>query len=346
VIAAIVSRVRAGRGARGRGIVIPQYSEPDGITIMQSAHLLGRGTTAVPAAIVRLAVRRNIRILAYAVEKDGEPYTLQYLGSERVSPEDARLLELLFGTDPEPGKLQQFGQDETTLMTGLTAMSAQAKSSLEPSGFLEKPPGRGVAAAIVLGQLLLAAAAFVMLATSSDLYLNVSPILFPVMGFGAVALIVCIALSIRPLRPTQAGAESREFLEGMRMYLTLAEQDRLRALQSPSGAVRVDVGDDLEMIKLYEKLLPWAVVWGVEDQWMRELEVRVQSLPEQPDWFVGNGGFNAVIFASTMRGFSTAMTPPASTSSWSGTGGGSFSGGSFGGGFSGGGGGGGGGGGR
>ncbi len=346
LIAAIVSRVRSGRGARGRGIIIPQYSEPDGISIMQSAHLMGRANTVIPAALVRLAVRKNIRILAYAVEKGGEPYTLQYLGSDRVNPEDTKLIDLLFGASPEPGDLRQFGQGETALMAQLTSMSALAKSSLVSSGFLEKPPGRGVAVAIVVAQLMLGVAAIAMLVTSSGLFLNISPVLFPVMGFGVLALIACIALAVRPLRPTSKGAETREYLEGMRMYLTLAEQDRMRALQSPDGAERVDVGNDLEMIKLYEKLLPWAVLWGVEDQWMRELEVRVQAQPVQPDWFVGDGGFNAVMFASTMRGFSTAMTPPVTTSSWSGSGGGSFGGGSFGGGFSGGGGGGGGGGGR
>lgn len=117
-------------------------------------------------------------------------------------------------------------------------------------------------------------------------------------------------------------------------------------LQSPQGAERIDVGNDLELVKLYERLLPWAVVWGVEDQWMRELELRVAATGETPDWFVGRNGFEVALFASAVRGMTATTTAPASSSSWSGSGGGSFSGGSFGGGFSGGGGGGGGGGGR
>lgn len=346
LIAAIMSRVRSGRGSKGRGIIIPQYSEPAGISIMQSAQLMGRPNTVIPAALVRLAVRKNIRILAYAVEKAGEPYTLQYLGSDSTNAEDSKLLKILFGSPRTPGAQRQFGKGETAVMTKLRSMSTQAKSSLLSSGFLERPPGRGVAAAIVVAQVVLALAAVVVIFVSSDLYLNVSAVLLTVLGVGLIALVVSIALAIRPLRPTERGAQAREYLEGMRMYLTLAEQDRLRALQSPAGAERVDVGNDLEMIKLYEKLLPWAVLWGVEDQWMHELELRVQAQPQQPDWFVGDGGFNAVMFASTMRGFSTALTPPMTASSWSGSGGGSFSGGSFGGGFSGGGGGGGGGGGR
>ncbi len=346
MIAAIVSRVRSGRGAPGRGIIIPQYSEPDEITILQSAHLVGRSSAAIPAALVRLAVRKNIRILAYAVEEGSEPYTLQYLGSTGANAEDLALIALLFGGEPEAGALRAFGQGQQDLMTALHQQSAVAKASLPGAGYLEKPPGRGGAIGLVLVQLALGTVAITLLVVSSGLFLNVSPLLLLVMVFGLVALIVCIALAIRPLRQTAKGAEAREYLEGMRTYLTLAEKDRLRALQSPSGAERINVGDGREMVKLFEKLLPWAIVWGVEDQWMRELEVRVSSLAEQPDWFIGSDGFSAAMFTSTLRGFSTAMTPPVSASSWSGSGGGSFSGGSFGGGFSGGGGGGGGGGGR
>lgn len=106
-------------------------------------------------------------------------------------------------------------------------------------------------------------------------------------------------------------------------------------LQSPSGAERVDVGDELQLVKLYEKLLPWAVVWGVEKEWMRELELHVAQTDATPDWFVGRSGFEIALFSSAVRGMSTTMTAPSSSS-----------GGSTGGGFSGGGGGGGGGGGR
>jgi uncharacterized membrane protein YgcG len=127
-------------------------------------------------------------------------------------------------------------------------------------------------------------------------------------------------------------------------------------LQGPDTAERIDVGDTSQIIKLYEKLLPFAVLWGVEEQWMEELEVKVTTQGETPDWFVSTTGFNSHAFTITLRGVAAAATytpPPApsSSSSWSSGGGfnssfGSSFGGSSGGGFSGGGGGGGGGGGR
>jgi hypothetical protein len=157
---------------------------------------------------------------------------------------------------------------------------------------------------------------------------------------------------------TPYGHEWRDYLEGMKMYLELAEKDRFRMLQSPDGAERIDIGDTKQIIKLYEKLLPFAVLWGVEDQWIRELEVHIAAPDDAPDWFASSRGFSAVAFTTALNGLSSQATyqPQAAStggggSSWSG--GGHFnssfsshSGGSHGGGFSGGGGGGGGGGGR
>jgi len=133
----------------------------------------------------------------------------------------------------------------------------------------------------------------------------------------------------------------------MKMYLELAEKDRFAMLQSATGADRIDTTDGRQVVKLYEKLLPWAVIWGIEDSWARELEIQLQQTGEELDWYVGTGGFQSAYFLGALTGLASGTSAPISTSgsSWSSSGGSSFSGGSSGGGFSGGGGGGGGGGG-
>ena len=350
-VGAIVANARSTRGAPGRGTIIPQYSELQGITIMQAAHLENRGTTAVPAALVRLAVRKNIRILAYAVEGTDEPYTLQYLTNDRANAEDQAILDIVFGADPEAGVTSPFGSSQQDEASALLALSGRANESLESAAFKERSPGRGIAALFIVGQLVLGIVAIAIVIGSSGAYANISNFLVATLVIGTLAFIVTLIAARRPLRLTAKGAEAHEFLLGMRMYLTLAEKDRLRALQSPQGAERVDAGNNQEMIKLYEKLLPWAVLWGVEDQWMRELALRVEAEPTQPDWFQSTDGFNATVFSSTLGGFRSTIfpAPTSSGSSWTSSGSGfgsTSSGGSFGGGFSGGGGGGGGGGGR
>ncbi|MBX9471666.1 DUF2207 domain-containing protein [Microcella sp.] len=346
LIASIVSRVRAGSGAKGRGVIIPQYSEPDGIDILQSAQLVGRSASGIPAAVVRLAVRKNLRILAYSVDDGDAPYTLQFLTNQHADALDLALLDAIFGSNRVAGELKEYGEYDSGLATALNALSSAANSSLVPEGFKRKPTGRGFGALMMALQIVLIFVGVALVVVSAGLFLNVSPLaFFSIMG-AFFATFIAAGLAIRPLQLTEKGREAKDYLDGMKLYLTVAEEERLRVLQSPSGAERIDVGNNLELVKLYEKLLPWAVVWGVEDQWMHELELRVAALDEAPDWFVGRSGFEVALFTSAVRGMSATTTAPASSSSWSGSGGGSFSGGSFGGGFSGGGGGGGGGGGR
>ncbi len=343
--AAIVSRVRAGSGAKSRGAIIPQYSEPEGFDIVQAGYLIGRPASGIPAAIVRLAVRKNLRILAYAVENQTAPYTLQYLSDDRTDVLDLALLEAIFGQDRTAGDLAPYGEYDATLGARLTELQTRAGSSIVDDGFKRIAPGIGFGWLMLVAQWLFMALAGAAIIVSAVLFINISPLAFLSLTGAFIAGFAAFALAIRPQQFTEKGREARDYLEGMKLYLTVAEEERLRVLQSPQGAERIDVGNNLELIKLYEKLLPWAVVWGVEDQWMRELQVRVAATDTTPDWFVGTNGFEVSLFSTAVRGVTATTVAP--SSSWSSSGGGSsFSGGSFGGGFSGGGGGGGGGGGR
>ncbi len=349
VVLSIVLWARSRRGAPGRGIIVAQYSEPENLSILQAAHLVGRGSAALPAALVRLAVRHNLRILAYPVDASiSEPHTLQYLSSAGADTSDLELLGDLFGADPQPGALKGFGHRDQLLMARLEAASSKANASLLAEGYQRKP--RGVAAGILipLVEFLLIFVGMGLLMLIAFVFLNVSPLVVIAMVFAFFAVFITLPLAWRSRTVTDKGADARDYVKGMKVYLDLAEKDRLQMLQSATGADRVDVGDNLQLVKLYEKLLPWAVLWGVETSWMKELAVHVDALDEKPDWFVGTNGFEVSAFTSTLGGFRTTLTPPPSTSSsgWRGSSGGSFSGGSHGGGFSGGGGGGGGGGGR
>jgi uncharacterized membrane protein YgcG len=349
--AAIAAKVRSRRGAAPTRAIIPQYSEPDGITIVQSAYLEGRDSAAIPAALVRLAVRKNIRILEQSAEGGDEPYTLQFLTADRANPEDQEILRIIFGEDPEAGATSPFGNSQQSEALELSELATAAGASLLTGGYRERPPGVGTGILLVVVHVVLGIVTIMTLIVSAGAFLAVSDFLWPTILVGILAFITTAVLARRPLRFTVKGTEAHEFLLGMKMYLTLAEKDRLEVLQSPQGAERVDAGDNGQMIKLYEKLLPWAVLWGVEDQWSKELALRVEADPtHQPDWYVGQQGFNAGALTGAISGLRSAnYAPPVSSSTWSSSNssfGSTFSGGSMGGGFSGGGGGGGGGGGR
>ncbi len=102
-------------------------------------------------------------------------------------------------------------------------------------------------------------------------------------------LITIIVFGLTARKPlTDKGAELRDHLEGLREYIRLAEADRLKVLQSPSGADRspVSTDDPREVLKLNEKLLPYAVLFGLEKEWAEELSK--YYVDESPDWYAGS----------------------------------------------------------
>lgn len=142
--------------------------------------------------------------------------------------------------------------------------------------------------------------------------------------------------------PTPIGRKMMDGIEGLRQYLTLAEQERMNMAGAPEMSPRH-----------YETLLPYAVALGVErpwsetfQRWLATAAAGAAAAAYHPNWYSGDG-FGSGNFSDRMGGFASSMAdtitsslPPPPKSSSSG-----FSGSSGGGGFSGGGGGGGGGGG-
>jgi uncharacterized membrane protein YgcG len=339
--AAVVARMRRGNGAQGRGTIIPQYSVPKDLNVMVAAHLVERGRTAVAAQLVSLAVRRNLRIIDHPATESGADYALQYLNAEGTDELEAQLLHAIFGPYPLPDDVHELTKSEASLGTRVNAVSAAAASAVTGSGLRVARATSGSRWA-VLAFLIGGVAVANQFGTIAAYSLAPWPLVAIVLA--TIAFVLSLVLVQRKDHLTPLGAETRDYLLGMRDYLTLAEQERFRMLQSPDGAERVDSGDSTQVVDLYEKLLPFAVIWGVEKEWAKELETRAAETEGGPDWFVSGNAFSAVALTSALHATSGAVTYTASSGSSS-----SFSsgfGGSGGGGFAGGGGGGGGGGGR
>jgi uncharacterized membrane protein len=103
--------------------------------------------------------------------------------------------------------------------------------------------------------------------------------------------------------------------------MQVAEADRLRILQGPQGVERtpVDTNDKAQMLHLYERVLPYAVLFGIEKEWAKTLEISYGDINTAPDWYSGASTFSAVTFSSSLAGFTSAtsssFTPPSSSSS-------------------------------
>ena len=177
------------------------------------------------------------------------------------------------------------------------------------------------------------------------------PIMMICIFVATVVFITSVGKLIRKYLPyTERGVEMARYLDGLRMYIEMAEKDRLRFLQSVEGVDTTNKG----IVKIYEKLLPWASLFGAEKSWLKELDEYYRVGDETPDFnsdFM-NGFASGAITRDVMESFRSSTyysSPSGSSGGWSssdsGGGGSSSSSGGGGGGSSGGGGGGGGGGG-
>ncbi len=139
---------------------------------------------------------------------------------------------------------------------------------------------------------------------------------------------------------TPEGAREHEYLMGVKEFIRVAEADRLQMLQSYSGAERRQDGT-ANVIVVYERLLPYAMLFGMEDEWGSVLE-NVYAFEQRGATWIGDPSApflraQLAAFAVSSHAAASYSAPSASSSSsGGGSFGGGFSGGGGGGGFSGG----------
>jgi len=128
--------------------------------------------------------------------------------------------------------------------------------------------------------------------------------------------------------PTIKGRAVMDKIEGLRLYLSVAEKDRLNMLNPPDKTPET-----------FEKFLPYALALGVEQDWCERFADLLGASDTRagytPAWYEGNrsGGFGAQGLAASLGSFAAgladAASPPGSSS---GSAGGGSSGGGGGGG--------------
>lgn len=329
LIAAFAVRRRSLRDEPGRPTIIAEYTPPPDIDALESAVLLGKLSTAIPAEVLEQAVVGSIRIVEGSRKMFGGVKLKAVLVDPSRADGDGRmLLEGLFPTG-RPGEEYEFGSSDTRMSKTAHKILKAADTELKRRGM--RRPVRGwtrswpILLAFVMGALVFA---FGIAAVTSSVG-GVWPVLL-IVGAGFAVVVVALLLVRRPF--TARGAETRDHLLGLKMFIEWAEADRIRMLQSPQGAerVRVDVGDPRMMLKLYESLLPYAVVFGQEKEWAKQLAV-LYDQTGSPGWYAGPMGFNAAAFSSGISSLSAATASSSSTSGGS-AGGGSAGGGGGGGG--------------
>ncbi|MEO8908438.1 MAG: DUF2207 domain-containing protein [Microbacteriaceae bacterium] len=337
---ALWSRVFRWRDAPGRPTIIAEYTPPKNLHPALAAELLGRRKTGLSAQIVSFAVNRVVRIREFPDERKDTRYQLELLQEDApsLSEPERVILTTLFGT-VTAGRTMRLDRRDLKLGDRLASHRDDEKKRVRTLALRTKPRTKLTKRLRWLTLALIAASfghSWLANALRADTGWTVL----------TTALVVVIGIcgwiwAAPPYRLTAKGAELRDHLRGLRLYIQLAEVDRIRMLQAPGTAERIDITDRSAVIALYEKLLPYAMIFGLEKQWIGELEQNYAQT-QAPDWYAGTNNLASVAFLTGVVGTGNFATTPPPSSSYSGS---SSSGGSSGGGFSGGGGGGGGGGG-
>jgi uncharacterized membrane protein YgcG len=312
------------RRTKGRDTIIPEYLPPKDASVLASSQVLKNSSFDMTAQLIDLAVRHYLKIYQTREKtlwKQAE-YELEVAKNPTgLRVEERGLLEDLFGADLKPG--DRFAMNELQKSHALRKKLLERRKTLRQAargeyGLFERAQNdarwfnRAGVVLLIVGLAML------------------SPLML-------VAAIVAFSLAYSLWPLTEKGAELKGYLEGLKLYVTVAEKERLKMLQSPEGAEKVgkmDGKDTKRLVKLYERVLPYAVLFGVEKEWTKQLGVYYETAHAQPDWYVGHGVFNAAVFSSAVSGFSSVSSSYSSSSSAStgGSGGGGSAGGGGGGG--------------
>jgi uncharacterized membrane protein YgcG len=156
------------------------------------------------------------------------------------------------------------------------------------------------------------------------------PFVFVGVGIMVITLITFASL-VRA--PTKEGRALMDEVEGLKLYLSVAERDDIARLRGPEEPPLLDA-------ERYEELLPYAMALEVEDAWTKKFTAAVGAAAaaeaaRRMSWYHGSGpirdigSFTRAVSSNLNSQISSSSSPPGSSS---GSGGGGSSGGGGGGG--------------
>lgn len=338
--AVAVSRFK-GRRRTARGTVIAQYDVPSDLPPLIAGPVFGEPVREpVTAEIVHLAVIGATQLAEETPEtkkkKKKKPVQVVRVvdPARAVDPLDAATLEALV-PGAQPGLSRALPAESEEFASAMSALDAEGKQAAVDRGYLERVRVPGARA---FGYATLAISAVLAGLGIAGLIFRGSPLpLLFVFGALLTAALAMYALAKHQVH-TERGAEAREYLQGVKLFIEVAEEDRIKTLQSYSGAERREV-DGVEVIHLYERLLPYAMLFNLEKEWSGVLQARYTAMPDyQPHWYPGIAVYGLAGFSESLSRYTDVVTSSVSytSSSAGGSTGGGFAGGGGGGGFSGG----------
>lgn len=322
---------RFGRDPAGRGVIVPQYVPPKGLGVLELDTVMNEKfrNQALSAALIEAAVNKVLVIHEIKKGKKKSDYMLELVKpTNQLTGHQKTLLEALFGKNADKSSRVNISDQANKLYSTANKLQKQLPKELAVSGYFRTNPRLERGKYIGGGIGLIFIGFFI-------LFLSYWPLTVSLILSGLILLVFSGTMPAKTLK----GVEIKDHLLGLKDYMSLAEAERLRFLQSPEGVRQYgDPKDEKTKLKLFETLLPYAMLFGMEKDWIKQFE---SLFTQPPEWFDSTRAFNSVNFNRAIAGINSstinAFSPPASSGSSGSSG---FSGGGSGGGGGGGGGGG------
>lgn len=311
---------RVGRDPR-RGIIIARYEPPEGHSPASLRYVrdMGYDMRCFTADVLALAVRGLVRV----VREDRllkDRWKLERVtganGSDLPGSQAVLLNALFKGTTTS---IELTKSNATRLQAAKQAHSKALDSATHPRYFERN--ARATGKAFLIGFIGMAAA-FMFAGGTGTLFIGL---------VAGLMVIVLVAFGFLVQAPTEEGRKLMDEIEGLKLYLSVAERDELARMKGPDAPPAIDA-------ERYERLLPFAIALEVEDAWTDKFRAAVGAamaaeVTRQMSWYRGSASslnnFSRSLGSALTSQIASSSTPPGSAS---GSGGGGSAGGGGGGG--------------
>lgn len=328
---------RHGRDPRGTGVLVPQYDVPEGLTPIEVAVILREKFSPqyISAEIIYLATHGYVKIIE-TTKRFGpfssSDYELKKLkdSGDLINEHDRLLLDGIFTArrGEAIGSVVMMSDLKNSFYKKIKGVSNSAID-----GLVEKGIYRNLGNMKHGGQM---TGVIIFVAIWVSFFFGPLIAMFFAVESAPVTVSIFLSFVIYAIvshffpAKTEKGVALYEHLLGLREYLQIAEKDRINFHNAPEKKPAV-----------FDKLLPFAMIFGVEKAWAKEF-ADIYTTP--PDWYSSPGGFghggvfNALVLSDSLSHFrgaavsSMTSVPSSGGSGLGGSGGGGFSGGGGGGG--------------
>lgn len=303
--------------------IMPHYKPPEGLLPSETGTLIDEKLDPrdITATIIDFAIKGYIKIHETEEKKlfgKGKNFKLELLKPYETSKEYERIiLGGIFLTN-KTGEKVNISYLKNTFYVHLEKIQESIMNQLVTDGYFPHNPStiRNIYSSI--GGLIAFLSFYIPAFASMDIFIGTF-----------VSGVIIMIMAPTMARKTKKGTETYYQLKGLYEYIDTAEKDRMKFQEDASI--------------LFEKLLPYAMAFGLAKKWA---EAFGDILKQPPNWYTGYGTdsyFTMAYLADGLSNFnnqtvSNFVSRPGSSggsgawSGGSGFGGGGFSGGGFGGG--------------